>query len=134
MKSPAQDVAQLIVNGGLGVLGADRGWSINIGWLPEQPDTTIVVYDMPGGESMDGDGDLYTSVVQVRVAARDYGVAYSKAFDVQRLLVDVLGVTVNSTRYVSIEPNDTPTATAKTDTNITPVVQNFTVMRQVPTT
>lgn len=101
--SMAADVAALLVATGAGVFGRTSDWGIFVGREPTGktgPAKSITVIDTGAtSEDVGGDEMSYWSV-QVRVRAKDYQAASSKADDVRVMLAGAESQTINGRRYV----------------------------------
>ncbi len=89
MNAPAREIAAILDNAGLGVLGALTGWGIYAFREPDEPDTVITVYDTGGfGLFNEPDNNLVHPTFQVRVRSFTYDDAYVKQVAVRDTLMD----------------------------------------------
>lgn len=100
MKAPSEDIAQLLHDAGLGVMGSSSGWGIFRGSEPPTPDTAITIYDT-GGFEPDYMAGIEYPTVQVRIRGQPYGyaAAYEKAAAIKAYLLTCDGVVVNGSHY-----------------------------------
>jgi hypothetical protein len=103
MKSPAEDIKDLLVSAGIGTFGASSGWSLNVSRTPAAPDTCVTVYDSGGRDPHPAQLLDHPSImVQVRGAKNGYAAGYAKAQEVKDALIGIADQTVNGTRYTGI--------------------------------
>jgi len=100
--SVAYSIAQELANDGVGTLGGESGWSITVGTQPETPDSVVTVYDTGGAGPENDDLDDVGAAIQVRVRARSYLDAYTKAREVRDLLLSGPAFIVGSDRFYLI--------------------------------
>lgn len=102
MVDPAQCVKDLLVAAGIGTFGAATGWSINIGRMPDSPDTVVLCNVGPGRNPLP---HLLLNRPSVQVMVRGdnngYAAAYTKMEDVVRALIGMLTTTVQGDVYRS---------------------------------
>jgi Bacteriophage minor capsid protein len=96
--SPAQVVAQMLVDLGLGTAGGGgSAWPVHHSSEPDTPDEVVTVYDTAGldhGRSMI-DGDLMgPSGFQVRVRSKNHATGWLKADAIQTTLASLYQRTV----------------------------------------
>jgi len=94
MSSPAEVIHQLLLDLDLGALSGDSGdWQIFIGFLPEEPEEAICVYDTAGimdGRIMVTGEKIVHPGIQIRIRGTDYRRTFAKvqdiaiSFDIQR--------------------------------------------------
>ena len=101
MNSPATDLASLLATAAIGTFAGITGWSIYVNREPNDPDSTITLYDV-GGTTIDGLCDTERNDdfrIQVRVRNNSYTTAYQKALAVEAVLDVVAQETIDSTYY-----------------------------------
>ena len=103
MNAPSIDIKDLLEAGGHGTFGASSGWAISVGVEPDEPDTSITIYDSPG-EPANPKFLLDHPRFEVRVRAEpnDYLAGYSKAQDVKDALLGLPPQVLGGTQYDGI--------------------------------
>lgn len=93
---PSIDVKDLLETAGIGTFAATSGWALAISREPEDPDTTVTVYDV-GGLTPDPKWLLDYPSVQVRVrgSPNGYVAGMRKAIDVKDALLGVTPQVIN---------------------------------------
>ena len=88
MEAPAREVAAILVSAGLGTLGGTTGWGVFAYREPDNPETTITVYDT-GGDGLfnEPDNNLLHPTIQIRSRALVYDDAYGKQIDARDALM-----------------------------------------------
>lgn len=100
MNPPSVDVKDLLESAGLGMFGATSGWAIYIGTEPDQPDTTVTIYDITGAEPDYAAGVYYPAIqVRVRGAPYKYLEAYEQAVRIRDLLLTVNRTVIGNSVY-----------------------------------
>lgn len=97
MSPNADIIRQVIIDGGL---GADSGlvWPVNTGFLPDEVDDAIVVYDTSGikdGRVMTTGEQVTHPGVQVRVRGISYPDVFKKAQDIAAELDNTFGISID---------------------------------------
>lgn len=88
MNPPSAILKDFLVTEGIGVFGAATGWSIHVGVEPEEPDTTITLYDTPGEEpNPKWLVDYPHWQIRVRGAPNSYLGGYNKAAEVKAAML-----------------------------------------------
>lgn len=84
MNPVSVDVKDFLVAEGIGVFNATTGWSIACGYMPETPDTVIVLYDLAGRiqTTMDKTVEIRYDPVQIKVRGLSFLSTYIKARDI----------------------------------------------------
>lgn len=102
MKDPAQCVKDMLVTATVGTFGASSGWSINIGRLPDNPDTVILV-NQTGGQNPFPHLLYNEPSVQVfvRGAKNGYAAARTKINDCVKALLGIGTTVVQGDTYRS---------------------------------
>ena len=103
MQSPADLLKDILVADGEGVFAATSGWGIYIGDEPDQPDTSITLYDT-GGQAPNPKFALDYPTVQIRIRGSKgaYQAAYDKARTVRASLLGHDSGTIGDTWLVSV--------------------------------
>lgn len=116
-ESPAEIVAQLLINLGLGTSVPDNGaWPVFVHALPPDKDDALCVYDTAGvlhGRLMKTGETREHKGVQIRVRSLLYRTGYRKIQDIEEAIDDTLNaqVVVEDGSYVIETINKTSTAT-----------------------
>lgn len=103
--SPADVIAQLLINSGLGTLGtAEEAWPIFVARMPENLDNVISVFDTTGkkdGRYMRGGTVVERPGVLIGVRAQRYEIGYQKAKAIRDLIdaTDHANVTIDAVTY-----------------------------------
>lgn len=106
------DIKDILVNEGIGVFGADKGWSINISTEPKSPDTAITLYDSasaPPGLYLDtrlSMTRLNSCMIRVRGSASGSGYlsAFNKAEEIFQAVVNRGVFFVGTMKYGGFVP------------------------------
>lgn len=105
LNPPARIIRKLLIDLGLAVNSSTAEWSTFVSFLPDTPDTAIVVYDTAGvqqGRIMRTGEKVEKPGIQIRFRSSDYPKAWGKA----RAVADALDVAGGST-VVLTGPNET---------------------------
>lgn len=87
MTSPARGVADILVSGGVGTIGATTGWSIALGKLPTTPDTALACVTVGGSSPFP---NLLLNFPSVQVIVRGLPGKYTETENKAREVVDKL--------------------------------------------
>lgn len=90
LASPAQGASWLLTQRGVGTTGTPTGseWLIRIGWMPDQPDEIIALYDSGGfNPNTKWLLDFVTVQAIIRGSVHGYPTAYAKAQAVKDALL-----------------------------------------------
>jgi hypothetical protein len=102
---PTQDMRQLLINAGVGVLGGGNlqanQWPIFIGKEPDEPSNCVTLYDTPG-DPPHPKWRLDYPRFQVRVRAVNYNTGFEKAQAVRNALLGLTPQDFNGSRYAGI--------------------------------
>lgn len=133
MSSPAQDIATIISNAGLGVIAASSGWAIFTGRVPTSPDTVITTYDT-GGRDPNAKFLLEEQSIQVSVrgAKGGYALAFDRMQSIKDTLLGAPQQTVDGILYVGIWGIGDIIALGYDDNNRPLLVSNWRVAREPP--
>ena len=103
MANPAESLHDLLVIAGVAVSGAQTGWGVFVGKVPETPDTAIALM-LTGGQSPNPRWLLDFPSVQalVRGDKNGYQAAYTKTVQVKDALLGFEAADVNGDRMVAI--------------------------------
>jgi hypothetical protein len=132
MNNAAVDIKDYLVTGALGVFAAPTGWSINIGTIPSNPDTTISVIEV-GTRKIQTLGrtiEAEVGSIQIRVTSNYYVTAYAKAADIINYLKNGYNCSINSTVYKKFENFEGPVFYAKDEENRYVWLIDFEYVRQ----
>lgn len=100
MFDPAQSVKDLLVAANMGTFAAASGWSVNVGGLPEAPDTVILCNATGGKDPYPNLSINFPSVqVMVRGAKNGYQAARTKIDACVSALLGLSTIVVNGDTY-----------------------------------
>ncbi len=103
MNPTSVDIKDLLVIGAHGVFAATTGWSIHIGVEPDNPDTTITLYDTPAEPANPKFLlDFPRWQIRVRGTGNSYPTTYAKALQIRDALLGLPSQTLGGTVYVGI--------------------------------
>jgi len=131
MRSPATDLVSSLVTGSIGTFAAETGWAIYVNREPENPDTTVTLYDTVGSPF---DGLCVATRnesfrIQVRIRANTYLTAYSKAVEVQSVLDYIANETIDTAYYNVVHRLDLISSLGQDDKDRCILVQNYAGLR-----
>jgi hypothetical protein len=126
MNSPAKDIIQILVDGGIDINILRRGYET------DKPDLLVTVYDT-GGEPPNPAWAIDEPTIQVRCRATTYEDAYDKLLEIRELLLGFPKTIVNGTRYVGIWASSDIIALEKDTEKRIPLVINFRMVREPST-
>jgi hypothetical protein len=136
-RSPAHEIAILIDDADIGSFPADAGWAINVAAEPSSPDTTITIYDTPGGapvivpETQEDDSEQLRDVdFQVRVRSGSYQDAYLKQQEIFNALTIPKEQATADHRIVGIWLVGDIASIGRDDNNRHRLVANYRMERQ----
>lgn len=134
MNSPAEDVAGILVTNTLGTFGAVTGWAIYVSREPENPDTTITVYDT-AGRALEGLAGCPEAIddfrIQIRIRANGHQAAWDKLKAIENVLNFIVNETIGDTTYQTIYRNDTGFLLEFDEKDRIILVQNYAGIRQL---
>lgn len=111
------------------------GTNLFLGRLPESPDTCVAIYQFAGLGPMDQLGtaapNLEVPSLQVRCRATSYATAEALANDIWGVLVVILNETLTSTRYLRIEPQQSPFPLERDTQDRVIFIANYNVTKEV---
>ena len=127
MTTPAEDIAQILIDDGEGLAGAQTsGLSVFISLEPASPDQSISVFDT-GGLAPNPKFALDQPTMQVRVrgARGDYPGAYAKAQSIKNTLLGITSRLVNTNLYVGIYAVGEPFSLGDDDSGRPIIISNW---------
>lgn len=136
MNPPSQDIKDILVTAGIGTFAATSGWAIYVARQPDQPDTTITLYDT-GGTPLEGlcDQEIDNFTFQVKVRANGYQAAYAKFQEIEEELNGTKNhevvVGADTIRYQGIWRLQPAEFLRFDEEDRAELVQNYAGMRQV---
>jgi hypothetical protein len=111
------------------------GTNLFLGRLPESPDTCVAIYQYAGLRPLDQLGtaapNLEQPSLQVRCRATSYATAEALANDIWGVLVVILNQTLTSTRYLRVEPQQSPFPLERDTQDRIIFVANYNVTKEV---
>ena len=111
------------------------GTNLFLGRLPESPDTCVAIYQYAGLRPIDQLGtaapNLEQPSLQVRCRATSYATAEALANDIWGVLVVILNQTLTSTRYLRVEPQQSPFPLERDTQDRIIFVANYNVTKEV---
>ncbi len=112
MNPVSVDIKNILVDKGIGVFGADKGWGINISTEPKEPDQAITIYDSvsaPPGMYLDtrlSMTRLNSALIRVRSSANSAGylAGWNKAEAIFQVIVNRGVFFVGTVKYGGFVP------------------------------
>lgn len=130
MRSPADDLSEVLADNAVGVIGANAGWSINVGIEPSSPETAITLYDTGGLEPDTDKMEVFRPSIQVRVRGFSYRDGYAKQQEIRALLVALAPFTKEGSRYGGITASSEILAIGRDDNDRVLFTANYRVLRE----
>jgi len=133
MQAVEVDIKDLLVEEGIGTFAAAEGWSLNVGFEPTNPDTTITLVASPSLRTNYVDAGaipLREDTFKVLVRAHDQREAYQKAFDIEKFLGGKLNFDLNGSKYGAIVVDDNIFLFGQDENNRFNYTQSFTAWRK----
>ena len=102
MNPVSEDVKDLLVTAGIGTFNATSGWGIFVGFLPDEPDSAIVIYDLMGRneKNMDRSVKIEYDPIQIRIRGLGYLATYVKAMAIIAALEADIEFVLNGAQYL----------------------------------
>lgn len=123
------DIADYLQAQGIGTVGGD----IHKGFLPDQPDNLVAVFEYAGSPmelTMCDSPVVERPGLQVRVRNRTYPAAKAKIEAVVDALHGLAETVLGATRYLLIRANQSPASMGRDASNRSELVVNFTVIKE----
>ncbi len=124
------DIASYLASFNIGKVGTD----IHKGFLPDQPDNLVALFEYAGSPMEltmgDGDATLERPGLQVRVRNTSYPVGRAKIDQVVDVLHGLANVTLGGKRYLLIRANQSPASMGLDANNRSEFVVNFSVIKE----
>ncbi|MDQ7794148.1 MAG: minor capsid protein [bacterium] len=123
------DIAAYLQAQGIGTVGTD----IHKGFLPDQPDNVVALFEYAGsamGLTMCDSPTIERPGLQVRVRNRTYPAARAKIEAVVDVLHGCAELVLGGTRYLLIRANQSPASMGLDASNRSELVVNFTVLKE----
>lgn len=131
-RSPAHGVATHLASIGIGALGGNADWAINVSQLPERPIRALAVVDSGGQSPLLYQENLRRPSVQVLGRGDDLDALWAKMEEVhQALAVDGAGTVVGAYRYVGFDSVGDILALGQDDKGNFLMSANFNVIRHL---
>ncbi len=110
------------------------GTNLFLGFEPDTPDTSVTLYDTSGLQPDNTFGNdtapvLENPSLQVRTRATTFATSESLSRDIWTLLTKVINETLTSTRYLRIQPEQSPFSLSRDSQNRAIFVCNYTVTK-----